>query len=90
MKLLSSSLAIRVSLSLRLPDVYAPLRIFLNEAGLQEFGIVVCGSVFNGADLSCFAAFILLELPPTAADLSQKPVSPPLPWLRHDASVPLP
>ena len=59
MKLLPSSLAIRVLLSLRPLDMYNPLQIFLHEVGSQEFGILVCGSVLSGADLSYFAAFIL-------------------------------
>ena len=75
MELLSSSPAMKVSLFLRPPDMHDPLHIFLNEASLQEFGILICGLVFKGADWSCFSAFILLELPPTAADLSQEPVS---------------
>jgi len=86
MELLPFFPAMRVLLSLRPPDMYDPLRIFLNEAGLQEFGILVCGLVFSRADLS-FAAFISLELPSTVASLSRKSISPPLPWLRHDASV---
>ena len=84
MELSPSSSAMRVPLFLRPPDVYDPLQIFLNEAGSQEFGVVVCFLVFNGVDLS-FAVFILPELPPT--DLSRKSVSPSPPWLRHDASV---
>ena len=80
----------RVPLSLRPPDMYDSLRIFLNEVSSQEFGVLICGSVFSEADLSCFAAFILLELPLTAADLSYKPVLPPPPWLRHNASLSLP
>ena len=39
MKLLSSLPAMMVFLSLRPPDVYDPLQIFLNEAALQEFGV---------------------------------------------------
>jgi len=89
-ELLPSSPVMRVPLSLRPPDLHDPLQIFLNEVGSQEFGVLVCGSVFSGADLSCFAAFILLELPLSVADLSRKPVSPPPLWLRHDASVPFP
>jgi len=71
------------------PDVYDPLQIFLHEAYSQEFGVLLCGSVFSSGDLSCFVAFILLELPLTATDLSRKPVPPPPLWLRLDASVPL-
>jgi len=53
------------------------LQIFLNETGSQELGVLVCGSVFNGADLSCFTVFILFELLSTVADLSRKLVPPP-------------
>jgi len=90
MKLLLSSLVMRVLLSLRSPDVDDPLQILLHGAGLQGFSILVCGSVYSEADFSYFAAFILLELPPTAADLSRKPVPPAPLWLRHDASMLLP
>ena len=80
----------RVLLSQRPPDVYDLLHIFLNEAGSQEFEVLVCGSIFSGAYLSYFVAFILLELPPTAADLSRKSVPPPPLWLRYDASMLIP
>ena len=50
MELVSSSPPMRARLSLRLPDVYDLLQIFLNEAGSQEFVVLVCGSVFRGAD----------------------------------------
>ena len=54
MELLPSSPAMRIPLSLRPPDMHDMLQIFLNEAGSQEFGVVVCGSVFSRVDLSCF------------------------------------
>ena len=79
MELLSSLSVKRIHLFLKSPDEYDPLQIFLNAAGSQEFGVLVGGSVFSGADWSCFYAFILLELPPTAADMSQEPVSSPPP-----------
>ena len=72
MELLPSSPAVRIPLFLKSPDVYDPLQIFLNKIGSHDFSVVVCGSVFNGVNLSCFAAFILLELPPIMADLSWK------------------
>ena len=90
MELLLSLIAMMVSLSLRPIDMYNPLQIFLNEAGSQDFGILVCDSIFSGADLSCFTAFILLKVPLTAVELSRKPVPPSPPWLRHDASVLIP
>ena len=88
MELLSSSPTVRALLSLRPPDVYNPLHIFLNETGSWEFGVLVYGSVFNRANLSYFTVFILLELPLIATDLSHKLVPPP-PRLRHDTSMPL-
>ena len=72
MKLLQSSPAMRVLLSLRPPDVYNLLQVFLNEAGSQEFGVLVCSSIFSRADLSCSAAFISLELPLNVISLSRK------------------
>ena len=62
-ELLPSLSTMRVLLSLRPPDVYDSLQIFLNEACSQELSVLVCGSVFNGADLSCFDGYILLKLP---------------------------
>jgi len=50
MELLLSLIVMMVSLSLRPIDMYDPLQIFLNEAGSQEFGILVCDSIFSGAD----------------------------------------
>ena len=69
--------------------MYDPLQIFLHKAVSQVFGISVCDSVFIEANLSCFVASILLELPLPVADLERKPAPPP-PWLRLDVSVPLP
>jgi len=45
MELLSSLPAMIVPLSLRSPDVYNPLQVFLNEVSSQEFDVVVCGLV---------------------------------------------
>ena len=39
----------RVSLFLRLSDLYDPLQFFLQKAGSQENSALVCGSVFSGA-----------------------------------------
>jgi len=86
-QLLPSSPAIRITLSLRQPDVYNPLQIFLNEAGSYEFDVLACGSVFSRADFSYTVAFIPLELPPTGINLPRKPVPLLPPWLRHDASM---
>ena len=75
------------AIPLRLPDVYDPLQIFLQETGPQEIGALVCGLVFSGAELHCYVARILFELPSTATGLPRKPVPPALPWFNHDASV---
>ena len=88
MKLSPSLSAKRVSLSLRPPNVYDSLQIFLHEAVLHVFGISVCDLVFIRTDLIYFALFTLLKLHLTAANLSRKLVPPP-PWLRLDASVSL-
>ena len=85
MELLLSSPAMAL-----IPDVYDSLLIFLHEACSQELDVLVCGSIYNGADLCCFAAFILLERSLIATDLSRRPVLPPPLWLMHDESVLLP
>ena len=86
-----SSSAMRVPLSLRSPDVYDHLQIFLKATGSQEveFPMVqsTIGPVFNIDDLFRHVACVLFEIPSTAASGSQKPVSPPPPWFSHDASV---
>jgi len=74
----------RVPLSLRVPVCTTCYRSFYMG---QAHRSLASNSVYIGAELSYFAAFILLELPPTAADLSRKPVPPPPLWLRYDASV---
>ena len=55
MQLLPFSPAMRVLLSLRLPDTY-PLQIFLHQTGSQEIKILMVqstvGTVFSGDDLS--------------------------------------
>jgi len=86
MELLPFWPAMRVPLSLRA----ICYKSFYMGACSQEFGILACGSVYNGADFSYFAAFILIELPLTAPNLSRKPVSPLPLWLRPDVSMPLP
>jgi len=67
--------------------MYDPLQIFLHETCSHEIGALVCGLVLTGAELSCYAARILFELPSTATSLSWKPVPPSPPWFSHDASV---
>ena len=70
---------------------YNPLQIFLQQIGSQEIKPLMVqstiGPFFSGDDLPRHAACILLELPSIASGLLQKPVPPPLPWFRHDASV---
>jgi len=80
MKLVPSLVFIRTSLSLRLPDVYDPLQIFLHETVSQETGTLICGLDSNEAEMTYYVACMLLELPPTATDWSPKSVPPPLLW----------
>ena len=79
MELVPSLTVMRASLFLRLPDVYDLLQIFLHETISQEIDTLICGLDFNGAELTCYTACILLELPSTAVCLSRKPVPPPPP-----------
>ena len=72
-ELLPSSPAMRALLSLRLPDIYNPLQIFLQQICSQKIKLLMqstIGPVFGGDDLSRHAAYILLELPSIAASLS--------------------
>ena len=90
-ELLSALSAMIVPLSLRLSDTYDPLQISLQQTSSQEIKFLMMhgtiGPVFNGDGLSRHVACILLELPLTAAGLSQKPVSPPPLWFRHDRYI---
>ena len=64
------------AISLKSPDVYDPLQIFLQETGLPDIGILVYELIFSGAEFPYYAAHILFELPSTSACLPRKPVSP--------------
>jgi len=94
MKLLPSSPAMRVQLSLRSSDTYDSLQIFLQQTGSQEIKRLIVqstiGSVFSRDDLPRHIACMLLELPSIAAGLSGKPVPPPPPWFRHETPVLIP
>ena len=79
-----------IVVSLRSPDVYDPLQIFLQETVSQEIGILVCELVFSGTELHCYVARIWFELPSTSVRLSQQPVAPPPPCFSHDVSVLIP
>ena len=59
--------------------MYDPFQIFLQDTCSQEIDVLVCGLVFSGAELTCYATCILFELPLTADGLSRKPVLPPPP-----------
>ena len=72
---------------LRSPDVYNSLQIFLQEPVSQEIGTLIYGLDFNGAELTCHVACILLELPSTATCLSRNLALPPPPWSQCDAIV---
>jgi len=86
-----SSSAMRILLSLRSPDVYDLLQIFLEATGSQEVGFLmvqsIIGPVFSWDDLPRHVACVLFEVPSTATGWSRKSVSPPPPWYNHDASV---
>jgi len=51
---------------LRSPDVYDPLKIFLQEIGSPDIGALVCELIFSGAELPSYAARVLFELSPTS------------------------
>jgi len=91
MKWLSSLSATRVPLSIRLPDVYDPLQIFLEATGSQEVEFLMVQStispVFSKNDLPRHVASVLFEVPSTAVGWSRKPVPPPPTWFSHDASM---
>jgi len=78
------------AITLRSPDVYDPLQIFLQETGSPEIGALVCELIFSGAELLSYVARILFELPSTSADLSRKPIPPTPSWFSQDASVTIP
>ena len=54
------------AISLKSPDVYDPLQIFLHEIGSPEIGALICELIFNGAELPSYTARILFKLPPTS------------------------
>jgi len=66
MDLVPTVAAMRTSFFLRLPGLYDPLQILIQEPVSQEIGILVYGLNFCGAKLTCHAACIMLELPSTA------------------------
>ena len=78
------------TISLRSPDVYDSLQIFLQEIGSLEIGVLVCELIFSGAELPSYVACILFGRPPISADLLRKPISPPPPLFSQDASVLVP
>jgi len=94
MGLLSLSPPMIFSLSLRSPDVYDLLQIFLQEAGSQEIKLVMVQSavslVFIMDDSHMSATCDRFDLLPFTFDLSRKLVPPPPPWVSHDASMLLP
>jgi len=68
------------AISLRSPDVYDSLQIFLQETGSLDIDVLVCELIFSEAELPSYAARILFELLPTSAGLPLKPVPSPAPW----------
>ena len=89
-EIMSFSPSMIFSLSLRLLDGYDHFQIFLQETSSQEVGALICGLIFSVAELPCYAARILFEVPLTAAGLQRKSVPPPSLWFIHDASVLIP
>jgi len=89
MKLSSSAMV--VLLSLRSPDVYDPLQVFLEATWLREVGFLMVqstiGPVFNMNDLPWHATCVLFEVPLITAGWSRKLVPSPPSWFSHDASV---
>jgi len=94
MELVSSTPAVRISVSLGSPDAYDPLQILLEATGSQEFRFLMVqstiGLVFSGEDLPRYIAGVLFEIPSTVAGCSRKHVPPPQPWFSHDASALIP
>ena len=68
--------SLSTSLSLRLPDEYNFLLIFIWETVSQDIGILICGIDFSGAEFTCHTACILFELQSIAVGLSREPVPP--------------
>jgi len=92
MRSLSLSPTMIFSLSLRSPDVYDTLQIFLQEAKLQEIKQVMMqsavSSVFIMNDSHLSATCDRIDLPSFTFSLSRKPVPPPPPpCASHDAVV---
>ena len=69
------------------PDMCDHFQIFLQKTDSQEIYALVCGLIFSGAELLCYVARILFELPSIAASLSRKSISPPPTQFSHDASM---
>ena len=89
LKIVSSLAVMRASIFLRSPDIYDPLWIFLHEPVSQEIGTLICEIDVSGAELTCHAACILLELPSMATRIS-KACSISTTWSRRDVPVLLP
>jgi len=91
MELVPSLIVMRTSLSSRSPGEYDPLQICLQETDSQDIRVLMVqsaiGSVFIMDDVPLSAIGALIELSSFTADPSQRPVSPPPPWLRCDALV---
>ena len=91
MELISSLAVMRASLSLRSPDEYDSLQICLQETCSREIKLLmvqsVVGSVFIMDDSLLSATCDWLDLSSFILDLSQKSVSPPLPWFNYDTSM---
>ena len=86
-----TAMSLSSAISLRSPDIYDPLYIFLHKTRSQEISLLMVQnavrSVFITKDLHLSATCDWLDLQSFTAGLSRKQVSPPLSWFNHDASV---
>jgi len=94
MELLLSSPTIRIPVSLRSPDLYDPLQIFLQDTESHEIRLFrmrnTVDSVLTQEDALSSATCALIELSSFKENLSRKPVPPLPPWYSHSASDRIP
>jgi len=91
MELVPPTPDVRVPVTLRSPDLYDPLQIFLQETMSQEVRLFMVRSIFDSVliqkNTPLSATCALLKLPSFIADMLLKSIPRPPTWLRHDASV---
>ena len=90
MELLMSSPAMRIPVSLRSPDLYDLLQIFLHDTESWEISLFrvqrTIDLVLIREDTLSSATCALIDLSSFKEDLFRKPVSPPPPWCSYNAS----